>query len=109
MFLAFLVREAGFGFFGFAIGLALDWGTGVVVVGTEEVAAGVAAGLGLEGAEKAEAEATTVRPRAAVPATAPIARREGVRARRKFMGEAIVKEYQSSRWLEIRLAAAYGG
>lgn len=99
MFLAFLVREAGFGFFGFAIGLALDWGTGAVVAGavgvTVGVTEGVAEGLGLEGAEKAEAEAMTVRPRAAVPATAPMAKREGVRARRNVMGEAMVKIYQS--------------
>ena len=92
--MAFLVREAGFGFFGFAIGLALDSGTAAAVEGAADDAAEAAAGLGLEGAEKAEAEAMTVRPRAAVPATAPMASREGVRARRKDMGEAITHGYQ---------------
>jgi hypothetical protein len=96
-FLAFLVRVAGFGFFGFVIGLALGLGLdpGTAVAGAEDEAAGEATGLGLDGAEKAEAEAMTVRLRAAVPATAPIAKREGVRARRKSMGEAIRHVYQS--------------
>jgi hypothetical protein len=97
IFLAFLVRDAGFGFFGFVIGLALGLGldSGAAVAGAEDEVVGEATGLGLDGAEKAEAEAMTVRPRAAVPATAPIAKREGVRARRKSMGEAMPHVYQS--------------
>ena len=97
MFLAFLVRVAGFGFFGLVIGLALGLGldSGTAVVGAEDDAVGEAAGLGLVWAENAEAEALTVRLKAAVPATAPIARRDGVRERRKFMGEAIRHVYQS--------------
>ena len=92
--MAFLYRVAGLGFFGLTIGLALDDGIGVAL-GLAVVAVG--AGVGLDGAEKAEAEAMTVRLKAAVPATAPMARREGVRARKKFMGEAMSHEYQSCR------------
>jgi hypothetical protein len=96
-FLAFLVREAGLGFFGLTIGLALLVGVGVLLGLTDGAtddsteAVGVGLGDGLGGAEKAEPEARTVRPRAAAPATAPIARREGVRARKNSMGEAILR------------------